>query len=370
MRLESTIIGAFASLLLLCAAMPLPARPQQESEAVCPLTEDQSKKSVEAFAALAPIFREPRCKNCHGVVSPFFNPESHRADPPIEQGTDCENCHDILPGWSLAPTSMSFVDKSDEELCEMMREHFDRATGAPSFMGHMTNDNGGPQFIETAMAGNKGMEEPDYGIEKPPGWDHPKLIRLSKAWVDAMGGRFHGDNSCGCKLQHYALRLDYKVLVNLQGLAVVSGEYQTQTISQNSNSLDVPLEAKAPGYFEGEATMTLKGHGQVNAPFGTCTGQAQHSFLVRATARLDEGSEESKGRANRLHVKMDCSQLHTSSSGSCPYVGGSEDRFSPCQADVDVDFAPADLDKSQIKEFPMPLPGSQATLDSSIVKRD
>jgi hypothetical protein len=339
---------------------------------MCPLSEEQTQKSIKAFAELAPIFHEPRCQNCHGVVNPFFAPETHGADPPIEPGSDCESCHDELKGWSLAPTSMSFVDKSDEDLCEMMKEHFKKATGEPSFIEHMKHDNGGPQFIETAFLGKKGMSDPD-SVDPPSnrGWNHGKLIRLSEDWVDAMGGRFHGDASCGCKPQHYAMRLDYNVILNLQGLPVIGGEYQTQTVGQNSNSLDIPLEAKSPGYFEGQAVMNLQGNGLITTPVGNCTGQAQHSFLVHVTAQMDEGDEESRGAQNKLHVKMDCSQMHTTTSAQCPRLGASESNSSPCEPEnVDVDFVPADLDKPQGKAFPVPLPDSQATLTSTIVKTD
>jgi hypothetical protein len=386
MRLRLEVAGIVALVLASCIAMRLLAQPpnaQDEdstpTEPMCPLSEDQTKNAIAAFAELSPIFREPRCKNCHGAVLPFNNPATHGADPPIEEGTDCDGCHNELKDWSLAPGSMFFVNrtsvfsytsKSDEELCKQMRD-FPNAVGGGSFMGHMKNDNGNTQFIAAAFLGRKGMSDPD-SVDPPSnrGWTREKMVSLSQSWVDAMGGRFHGERSCGCKPAHYALRLDYSVLFNLQGLPGLSGEYQQQTVGQNSHSVDIPLEGKSPDYFEGEGVMTLKGSGQVNAPFGTCTGQSQHSFLIRATAQIVEGDEESLGSTNKMHVKLECSDMHTTSSGTCPYGGGSESNVGPCKDPIELDFNPTLLDRPQSKVYPMPLPGSQATLTATLVKRD
>lgn len=64
MRWRLTILG----LLLSWLAMPLPA---QQQETVCSLSEEQTEKSIQAFAELVPLFQHPRCINCHGEVNPF-----------------------------------------------------------------------------------------------------------------------------------------------------------------------------------------------------------------------------------------------------------------------------------------------------------
>jgi hypothetical protein len=373
------VLASFVAML----GAPPPHPPRQEEQQLpdkpmCPLSEEQTTKAIKAFSELSPIFREPRCKNCHGAVLPISNPATHGADPPVEEGVDCSSCHNELPGWDLAPGQMSFVNrtsifaytsKSDQELCEQMRD-FNNAVGNNSFMGHMINDNGGIPFIEAAFIGKKGMSDPD-SVDPPSnrGWNHPRMVRFSQDWVDAMGGRFHGDQSCGCKSQHYALRLDYHSFINL-AFGVVNGQFEQQTVGQNADSVDIPLEGKAPNYFEGDGVLTLKGHGQMNTPVGLCTSQSENSFQIHATATMDEGDEDSRGSKNKLHVKLECSQMHFSSTGSCPRASGGASDSGPCKDPVELTFDPADLEKPQGKVFPMPMPDSQATLTATIVQTD
>ncbi len=372
----------FVTLLFLWLAMPLPA---QRPEPVCPLTEEQTQKSIDAFAELAPIFREPRCINCHGAVNPFdpnngeheggnFPPQDRDAtDDQGQPKVKCYSCHDAFKKWELAPDPMFFVGKDDEALCEQMKEMFTRAqTGPVSFMGHMKKDNEGTQFIEVAFLGNRGMTEetlkPDTD-EPPPGWTHEKMIQLAQKWVDAQGGRFHGDPSCGCKKKHYALQLDYKQILNID-FGVLTGQYSTTTTgAQNSNGLEIPLAVRELGVFKGEGVMKLGGSGYVNSPVGGCLGQGQQSFMVHATAQMEEGDELSQGEKNKLHVKLTCDKIHSQFNGACPHATGSDDTYNPCNANVSVDFAPANVHASESQAFPTPVPNSQSTLTSTIVKK-
>ena len=138
-------------------------------------------------------------------------------------------------------------------------------------MEHMKHDNGDTQFIETAFAGTKAIK--NGVVEKPPGWTHEKVVQFSQAGVDAMGGRFHGDESCGCEPQHYALRLDYRMIMNINGLLLVAGDYNTNTtMSQGSNGLELPLEINTPNVFDGQSVMQLQGHGQLATPSAVAWG--------------------------------------------------------------------------------------------------
>jgi len=214
-----------------------------------------------------------------------------------------------------APDNLFFVNKPPTQLCEQMRDVFVHATGEHSFMAHMTHDD--PPFIEMAFDGTKALK--NAKVEKPDPWTHEKMIQLSQAWVDAMGGRFHGDKSCGCEPLNYALRLDYKTVANIN-LPFLNGQYNTNTAGPNA--LEVPVEINSPNAFTGRGTMNLKGNGDFNTPCGTCTGQSEANFLIRATAQLEEGDEESMGHENKLHIRLTCDQLHSTSSGACPYAGG------------------------------------------------
>jgi hypothetical protein len=355
-------------MLLVAVVKPLIAQ-QGQPESVCPLTQEQTQKSIAAFAKITPLFRHPRCINCHGGVDPFSENGGHEGGQ-VDTTTDCSTCHDDFKGiWEVAPEPISFVGKDDEALCEQMKDFFEQARGKHSFVGHMTNDNNLAPFIEAGLEGRKGMVLTKGEVaEKPPGWDHPKLIQLSNEWIDAMGGRFHGDKSCGCKAQTYFLDLDYEVKIDLTGIPLISGLYETKTQGQNLNALEIPLKIKTPGSLDGEAVMTLQGQGHLNTPIGGCTGQDQQSFLVHATGTLEEGDEKSGGRENKLNFTLKCKEIQLQSDASCPHGSGSETRFSPCTDDVKVNFAAANVDKPQTQSFPVPFPGSSATLTGVITK--
>jgi hypothetical protein len=267
---------------------------------------------------------------------------------------------------------MSFVGKDDTTLCKQMKFMFKRAYpggGEESFIGHMEHDNGLIQFIETGFIGKKGMTDKDVKAEPPPGWTQAKMVQLSKNWVEAMGGRFHGDEDCGCVKQQYALRLNYLQILNIN-FGLINGQDTTNTGAQNSQGLEIPLDITQPGAFKGEGVMTLKGRGQYGTVVGNCSGQSEQSFLVRATAQLEEGDEESRGKDNKLHVRFQCDQMHLQSSGQCAGRGASESRFTSCDAsNVTVDFVPANVDSTDTKAFPTPVPNSQSSLTTTIVKK-
>ena len=108
---------AFAALvsILLPARVVLaqlnPLEKQTTSQkAVCPLSEEQVQKSIDAFAKIVPtLTQEPRCLNCHGGVDPFANPTNHaggtvKQEPPQPDPDNpgkflnaCAECHSEMP---------------------------------------------------------------------------------------------------------------------------------------------------------------------------------------------------------------------------------------------------------------------------------
>jgi hypothetical protein len=95
--------------------------------------------------------------------------------------------------WFTAPGFLSFLNKDAVALCKQ----FKRATGsADEFIGHVIDDNGADAFTKTAFLGNRGVD----GLAPiPPSISHAALIRMSRDWIEAMGGRFQGDEACGCE---------------------------------------------------------------------------------------------------------------------------------------------------------------------------
>jgi hypothetical protein len=152
----------------------------------------------------------------------------------------------------------------------------------------------------------------------------------------------------------------------------ISGQYTTTSKGAGGNPIgvEIPLEVKESGELTGQATMTMGGQGDVVVPrVGTCTGQSQQQFLIHATAQLEEGPEESQGADEKLHAKLECDQIHLQSSAQCPYAGGSQDTNNQCAMAATMDFIPANVNSSKALIYPLPLPDSQATLTTTIIKK-
>jgi hypothetical protein len=224
-KLVSTLIVS----LVICSA---PSAVLGQKRPSCPLTEEQSKKAVDAFAKVAAfVLTEPRCVNCHGGVNPFIdgiglNPADPTAPVSLKEhgggaiptSTDgtidagCMKCHHQMAPkrdgsptlqWFTATNFHSFVDKNATTLCRQ----FKKSTGSPQeFLGHLTDDNGGNNFAQTAFNGDRGLDEADLegfsvSIQKPS-ISKSAFIQLAQNWVNAMGGKFQGDENCGCELTH------------------------------------------------------------------------------------------------------------------------------------------------------------------------
>jgi hypothetical protein len=223
---------------VLTAALFIPSEAGAQKGASCPLTDAQTKKAIAAFQPLATFLSgEPRCFNCHGGVNPFIDgvgldPEDPNAPPSQfehgggKQGHDnpvskdgsvgldegCKDCHSqMLPKsdgtpsttWTLAPGFMSFVNKDATTLCRQMK----RTSGtAEEFLGHLKDDNGRNSLGATAFAGRRALTDRDikkYEVQVlPPAITHDRLMQMGRNWIDAMGGKFQGDISCGCELKH------------------------------------------------------------------------------------------------------------------------------------------------------------------------
>jgi hypothetical protein len=196
----------------------------------CPLTTSQQKKSVAAWKQLMPVFRHPRCSNCHGNTPDPFPadgepPKRHMGVIDVQASFRnsstpyCENCH--MKGWHQPGVFLFWTNKTDAEICSSMKQKF----AAPAFIDHIERDGGGVPFIETAFIGERGLDDSGQGLyeaetdkkfvaEPPPG-SHAEFIANARGWVQAQGGQFVGDADCGCvvkpKGETYSLWIDLKL---------------------------------------------------------------------------------------------------------------------------------------------------------------
>lgn len=221
------------TVLAVLSVVTSPATPAQNGRS-CSLTDAQSQRAVLAFSKFARfVLAEPRCVNCHGGVNPYIsgtglNPADTTAPAsltehgggPIPKNTDgsieaaCMKCHNHMAPkrdgsptlqWFIAANFHSFVDKDSITLCRQ----FKKSTGsAQEFLGHLTDDNGGNNFSQTAFNGDRGLDDSDlegFNVKvQKPSISKSDFIKLAQDWVNAMGGKFQGDENCGCELKHTA----------------------------------------------------------------------------------------------------------------------------------------------------------------------
>lgn len=207
----------------------LPRRPVHlgPPAAGCPISFADQLKSVDRFAEMMPVFRHPRCTNCHGGLDimsdrhpgaaqldedndprDLMNPEQRDATSEAQ----CSTCHDNIRrlnhpsgtgGWMIPPRPMFFVDeggnpKSDEEMCRLMKR---MERPGESFVSHIRDDHETIQFIEAGFAGDRALGEAlaenNLTAEPPPG-TQGELTNKATKWVEAIGDGYEASPDCGC----------------------------------------------------------------------------------------------------------------------------------------------------------------------------
>ena len=273
---------------LLCSTAALA---QRSISMVCPLSDEQTQASVDAFAKIVPtLTREPRCVNCHGGMDPFKQPGPHPDG--VYPETECDACHDnMIPRtggaaseWHLAPAFMSFVGKTDRQLCEQIKANAEGpcANGvcdlwprAEKFIGHITDDEGKDNFTMTAFAGTRGLSDAVPPPEKPT-ITRPRFLELGHAWVDATGGAWQGTKDCGCGATHYALRFT--------AVTVIPGvDFRNEMMP-----LDIPIEFAGDGTFTGDSMAKFRGGDHVD----DCVVQSTASMRLVVSGSAVQTAEE------------------------------------------------------------------------------
>lgn len=228
----------------------------------CPLTVRQETKAAKAFKKLAPVFQEPRCLNCHGAVNPFSRTGGHGggyidireetrkflkrpdfqsllttgsdptgsitakmisglkeiAESPSEiSDTDlirqkafdpmreaCKECH--IFSWIIPMRHNYFVSRSAKEMC--MHIKTSSLTNRPDlFLRHMQDD----ELVLEGFKGRRGLLE-SVGAE-PPTMSFATLEKYANEWIEAMGGKFHQPEDCGCVVHgDYVLEFSSRIV--------------------------------------------------------------------------------------------------------------------------------------------------------------
>ncbi len=291
----ATILG-FA-FLLLAPSVPAQSVNADQAGRVCPLSDNQQNKAQQSFATLASMVKgEPRCNNCHGAVDPFADGTSHlggRQDPIMDDNTgkldvlasrvgQCSTCHDSP--WQVPQPDDFFTDKNAVQLCQHFRSHFQTANG---FMKHMEDDD----FSLVGFKGTRGLNEHGISVYEdatqqsyapiPPKFSHGQLVGQSQEWVDAMGGKFQGDQDCGCVPHHYALDFTDTGIID-----VSTGGVRTHLDGHGEQA--VPMIFNDDGSFHGSATL-MRSVAVTATAFGEfCLSSGEQPNRIEIAGQVDD----------------------------------------------------------------------------------
>ncbi len=268
----------------------------------CPLPVGKQMNAVKAFAEMLPVFRHPRCLNCHGGVDPAS--PAHKGvdqlDPDIDRMTDreayeeqCQTCHDGLPGWNTPGEPVFFVGKDDEELCMQMKRF--EATG-PKLVEHLENDHHGIQFIAAGFAGDRALGEQgmvDYSVvrERPPG-TQAQLVQQAQKWVDMLGDGYQASPECGCVLPKITLQVQHQSVINPSHPSYRAGQVGFSGDANFEVTLAAVHEAEGRIWYKGEKSLVRR----LQTYFAAqgCQGTASEAEEWLWSAEVDTASREMK----------------------------------------------------------------------------
>lgn len=160
---------------------------------VCSRSAGAQTSAPGPFDAIVSVVMHPRCINCHQDQSPRQTDAKILHHPLIVRGKDghgaptqpCQTCHQatntadgFVPGvatWSLAPLSMLWEGRSNQQICEQMKDparNGGRRTGK-EIIEHMKSD----PLVLWAWT-------PGAGRTTPP-LSHERFVEALEAWVGA-----------------------------------------------------------------------------------------------------------------------------------------------------------------------------------------
>lgn len=287
----SSVLTAIAALLASQVVLA-------QSGASCPLPLSKQVEAVKVFGEMLPVFRHPRCFNCHGGLNLFS--EAHAGSEVVDEAIpliprepfdrQCGTCHGALKTWTGAEATWTipgppvfFIEKSDEELCLQMKTFTN--TGE-KFVNHIFNDEGGPQFIAEGFKGTRGLDASyleEHGIaEKPPG-THEELTEKARKWVEILGDTY-ATHECGCvfRLEGRFEQTNSGALGTIVQLETVTGDI-IWTPEQGEPTSPTFGEGTRSSFLRpsgGEITVDTKSEGQGPVGPASCEYSGSKTFRV------------------------------------------------------------------------------------------
>ena len=299
-----------------------PPVPQQLLTAIrgasCPLSVGKQIHAVKAFRQMMPVFRHPRCENCHGAFDIFSkkHPGEGQLDrsmdfrepmsPDVRMGAfaeQCEDCHDGLQtpggerGWTTSPPPMFFVDekgrrKSDEQLCKQIKEQEETGRG---FVGHIENDHEDIQFIAAAFVGDRalgkeGLKQYKLTAQPAPG-TQGQLTEKARDWVNILGeAGYKASPECGCVLPKIKLQVQHRSAIDPNHISHRAGQIGFSGDANFEVTLTAVHEAHGRIWYTG--TKSLVRPLQVYHVARGCRGTASEKEDWLWSAQVDTASEQ------------------------------------------------------------------------------
>lgn len=306
----------------------------------CALTSRQKAAAVKAFKALAPIFQDARCLNCHGVVNPFARDGGHvgghvdireearkflQAPDPrsaIPVGTDptgafrdrvirgirevaespveitdndlirnkalepmlaaCRECH--VDEWRIPMRHNYFTGRDWQAMCVHMKTS--SLTDTPvEFLQHMQDDD----LVLDGFKGLRGLKDPTTA--EPPAMPFDTMVRYANDWIAAMDGRYHPPEDCGCKADGIVLEITHRLWSDPDSGSSRAGRVQFD----GTLTFDVllkPMQGAPEGWFRDEVTVIREVEVRhVKPAFIQCAGSGYRDEEWLISARFDADSE-------------------------------------------------------------------------------
>jgi hypothetical protein len=294
--------GAFRVAAAIVGAACFFANPSisADDNSSCPISLSKQVESVQAFSKMMPVFRHPRCKNCHGGMD--IRSGDHPGAAVIEEKTEvreflnqCQDCHDGLPphgnqfGWMQPGSPLFFIkengeDKSDEELCLQIKE---REKSGEEFVAHIEKDHdeSNTQFIRAAFKGDRalgeqGLKDHSLVVEKPP-LSQGKLTELAREWTKILGDGYKSAK-CGCvlKLEGKFTYTDSGELGSNSNVTKVTGNLIWKP-EESGKSSPTFTDAKSNFLRPTDGEITIESSFDNRGVSGSsCKGTGQRTFAV------------------------------------------------------------------------------------------
>jgi hypothetical protein len=225
---------------------------------VMPAHSADTEEPIVLFSKMMPVFKHPRCFNCHGAVDTSTDgpgPTGVKHGGGDVTGMDCDSCH--AAGWTLAPPHVSFVGKDTRQLCQMQAARVERK-GPDEYTHHVTHD----ALIILAFAGLEGGADED-GIADPPRMSSDAFLAAAKMWLEESGGTCGGWEGTITQQESFSIS------------EVRQASADTTVTDQRTAERTVKItlrDGQATGQVDVSGRTHLRTETRVIGPNGPCTG--------------------------------------------------------------------------------------------------